>query len=57
MTSQTISKKSPYEIRLNLLQEARLILQARSKSPETMPEPADVVRVAEELNKFVSKKD
>jgi hypothetical protein len=48
--------KTPYEIRLDLVKEAREILQARAKNPEDMPTTEDVVKEAERLNDFVSKK-
>ena len=32
-----MSNKTPYEIRLDLVREAREILQARAKNPEDMP--------------------
>lgn len=50
------SNKTPYEIRLEILQEARIILQARAGKPENMPSTEDVVREAEKLNSFVSKR-
>ena len=51
-----MANKTPYEIRLELIQEARLILQAQSSKPEYMPSTEDVVAEAEKLNEFVSKK-
>lgn len=47
--------KTPYEIRSDLLSEARKILQARAKDPESMPTTEDVIKEAEKLNEFVSK--
>ena len=46
-----MSNKTPYEIRLDLVREA-----ARAKNPEDMPTTEDVLREAECLNAFVSKK-
>jgi len=48
--------KTPYEIRLELLQEARLILQARANKPEYMPTAEEVIKEAEKLNSFISNK-
>ena len=48
--------KTPYEIRLDLVKEAREILQAKAKNPEDMPSTDDVLKEAERLNEFVSKK-
>lgn len=51
-----VSNKTPYEIRLELLQEARLILQAQASKPEYMPSTEDVIAEAEKLNTFISRK-
>lgn len=51
-----MSNKSPYEIRLELLQEARLILQPRAKSPIDMPTTEQIISEAEKLNIFISKR-
>ena len=51
-----MSNKTPYEIRLDLVREAKDILQARAKTPEDMPTTQDVLEEAERLNEFVSKK-
>jgi hypothetical protein len=51
-----MSNKTPYEIRLDLIHEAREILQARAKNPEEMPSTQDIIAEAEKLNEFVSKK-
>jgi hypothetical protein len=51
-----MSNKTPYEIRLDLVREAREILQARSKNPEDMPTTEEVLEEAERLNNFVSKR-
>ena len=51
-----MSNKTPYEIRLELIQEARLILQAAASKPEFMPTTEEVVTEAEKLNLFISKK-
>ena len=51
-----MSSKTPYEIRLELIQEARLILQAIATNPEYMPTAKEVIEEAEKLNKFVSKR-
>ena len=48
--------KTPYEIRLELLQEARAILQARAAKPDHMPSAEDVIAEAEKLNTFISSK-
>lgn len=48
--------KTPYEIRLDLVKEAREILQARAKNAEDMPSTAEVIAEAEKLNEFVSKR-
>ena len=42
-----MSNKTPYEIRLDLVREAKEILQAKAE---------DVLAEAERLNEFVSKK-
>ena len=46
-----MSSKTPYEIRLELIQEARLILQAKATKPEYMPTAKEVIEEAEKLNK------
>jgi hypothetical protein len=51
-----VSSKTPYEIRLELIQEARLILQAKSSKPESMPSTEDIISEAEKLNSFISKR-
>lgn len=51
-----MSNKTPYEIRLDLVREAKEILQARAKTAEDMPSTEDVIAEAEKLNDFVSKK-
>jgi len=51
-----MSNKTPYEIRLELLQEARLILQAKAKQAENMPSTEEIVAEAEKLNEFISSK-
>jgi hypothetical protein len=51
-----MSNKTPYEIRLDLVKEAREILQAKAKNHDDMPSTEDVVAEAEKLNDFVSKK-
>ena len=51
-----MTSKTPYEVRLELLKEAREILQARAKDHVNMPTQQEVIDAAEELNKFVSKK-
>jgi len=51
-----VSNKTPYEIRLELIQEARLILQAKAGKPEFMPSTEDVISEAEKLNQFISRK-
>lgn len=51
-----MSNKTPYEIRLDLVREAKDILQARAKNHEDMPTTEDVIKEAEKLNDFVSKK-
>lgn len=51
-----MSSKTPYEIRLDLVREAKEILQARAKNPEDMPTTDEVIAEAERLNEFVSKK-
>lgn len=51
-----MSSKTPYEIRLELIQEARLILQAKSSKPESMPSTEDIISEAEKLNSFISKR-
>lgn len=49
--------KSPFEIRLDLLTEARLILQAQCKAiGARMPTTEEIINEAEKLNRFVSKK-
>lgn len=51
-----MSNKTPYEIRLDLVREAKEILQARAKNPEDMPTTEEVLQEAERLNAFVSKR-
>lgn len=51
-----MSNKTPYEIRLELIQEARLILQAKAGKPELMPTTEQVLEEAEKLNSFISRK-
>jgi hypothetical protein len=51
-----MSIKTPYEIRLELIQEARLILQAKAGKAENMPSTEDVITEAEKLNSFISRK-
>ena len=51
-----MSNKTPYEIRLELIQEARLIFQAKAGKPEFMPSTEEVIEEAEKLNAFISKK-
>lgn len=51
-----MSNKTPYEIRLELVREAKEILQARAKTPENMPSTEEVIAEAEKLNVFVSKR-
>ena len=51
-----MSNKTPYEIRLELILEARLILQAKAGKPEFMPSTEEVISEAEKLNQFISKK-
>jgi hypothetical protein len=51
-----MAQKTPFEIRLDLIKEAKEILQAQAKVPEQMPSTEDVIREAEKLNDFVSKK-
>ena len=51
-----MSNKTPYEIRLDLVREAKEILQAKAKNPEEMPTTEEVLAEAERLKQFVSKK-
>jgi hypothetical protein len=51
-----MSNKTPYEIRTELVREAREILQARAKTPDEMPTTEQVIEEAERLNHFVSKR-
>ena len=51
-----MSNKTPYEIRLDLVREAKEILQARAKNPEDMPTTEEVLQEAERLNVFVSER-
>jgi hypothetical protein len=41
---------------LDLVREAKEILQAKAKNPEDMPTTEEVLKEAERLNEFVSKK-
>ena len=45
-----MSNKTPYEIRLDLVREAKEILQAKAKNPEEMPTTEEVLAEAERLN-------
>jgi len=51
-----MSSKTPYEIRLELLQEARIILQAKATKPEYMPTTEEIINEANKLNEFISSK-
>lgn len=51
-----MSNKTPYEIRLDLVREAKEILQAKAKNPDEMPTTEEVIAEAEKLNQFVSKR-
>lgn len=51
-----MSNKTPYEIRLDLVREAKEILQARAKNSDDMPTTEEVIQEAERLNVFVSKR-
>ena len=51
-----MSNKTPYEIRLELIQEARLILQAQANKPDLMPSTEDVIIEAEKIYQFISRK-
>jgi hypothetical protein len=46
--------KTPYEIRLDLVTEARHILQAQADDPSEMPSTEQVIAEARKLNEFVS---
>lgn len=46
--------KTPYEIRTDLIREAREILQARAADATEMPSTEQVIAEAEKLNNFVS---
>lgn len=48
--------KTPYEIRTDLIREAREILQARAKDSSEMPSTEQVIDEAKKLNDFVSSK-
>ena len=56
IANKNMSSKTPYEIRLELIQEARLILQAKASKSEYMPTAEEVIEEAEKLNKFVSRR-
>lgn len=55
------TSKTPYEIRLELLQLAQTMLDAKHRAmagtqpPSTAPTAEDVIAEAEKLNAFVSK--
>lgn len=51
-----MSNKTPYEIRLDLVREAKEILQARAKNAEEMPTTEQILDEAERLNQFVSRR-
>jgi len=51
-----MSNKTPFEIRLDLVREAREIMQAKADKPCDMPTTEEVIAEAEKLNNFVSKK-
>jgi hypothetical protein len=51
-----MAQKTPFEIRLDLVREAKEILQAQAHNHTQMPTTEDVIREAEKLNEFVSKK-
>lgn len=47
--------RTPYEVRLEIIQEARKILQAQAESNKSlMPTTDEIIKHAEHLNKFVS---
>ena len=48
--------KTPYEIRLELIREAKEILQAQASKPCEMPSTETVIAEANKLNNFVSSK-
>lgn len=52
--TQRISPKTPYEIRLELLELARIILQNRSHHHSNAPTTEEVIAEAEKMNVFVS---
>ena len=47
--------KTPFEIRSDLINQARQILQARANDPSEMPTTEEIIAEAEKLNEFVSK--
>jgi len=55
------TSKTPYEIRLELLQLAQTVLDAQHKAkngvqpPNTAPTTEEIIAEAEKLNSFVSK--
>ena len=46
--------KTPFEIRSDLINQARQILQARANDPSEMPTTEEIIAEAEKLNEFVS---
>lgn len=51
-----MASKTPYEVRLELLREAKEILQAQAKDNSDMPTTEDVIEEASKLNAFISQK-
>lgn len=51
-----MAQKTPFEVRLELIREAKEILQARAANAAGMPSTEDVIAEAEKLNNFVSRK-
>ena len=46
--------KTPFEIRSDLIDQARQILQAKANDPSEMPTTEEIIVEAEKLNEFVS---
>ena len=56
LKSLTSNQKSIAQVKAELVKEAKEILQAKAKNPEDMPTTEEVLKEAERLNEFVSKK-
>lgn len=52
----TNTNRTPFEIRLELINQARLILSARASKPSEQPSTELVIEEAKKLNNFISRR-